>query len=368
MSFLNILFLDIKTRTKRIFRNKNAIIWLLIIPILITGIVQSSLPKDTELTTIYIQDRDGHSSYADVLRMVLEEEYNVVEVSKYVDYSKFIEEEKRKQSSRIMIFIVIPDHFDDYVRAYSLTGSFESQVRSGDLSFIAQLSKTSTEDYDDGNIHAEFFYPNVKTVSDSDIMSIDDGLNRFYLPGLMCSLILFVTSGLTVGALRFERDSRIDVLLKQVRYNKLLKVLSLMIWGLIPSAIIMVVVYSISYIFIPILPYWYIVIAFFITSIFSTTLGLLVSELVYGNQSMVIANSSIVSCLIFLSGGIIPINFLPKIIASLTQLNPLRYIMGLMHTSISGKGLFLIDVVVPLVAIIAIVLIWYGINYTKDKQ
>lgn len=334
MNTADILASDVRVRTRRFFRNRNALIWVIVIPLLITCIVESIMPDAEDIGMVYIQDKDGDSTFAEMVKNRISQDYPVRFVDKTENTAGFIASIKTANQDTFTVVLVIPDDFDYLVLRYMSGLDFETQINADGLSFAADFIRTAEEDFDDGDVHIAVLTPNDgSNPISSGIDALNTDFSGYYSPCIILSLVLMIVSGLTVANIREEKDSGISASLVNSGYAPYIQAASLIIWGFVPSAIVSAIVCSTIFLFDPMVLGWWTVVGIALTSMVAVAFGLFMSELVKNGQSMAIASSSVLLMMMLLSGVLVPTWVLPDILVKISGFVPTSYLLDMFeHT------------------------------------
>lgn len=367
MNIVRLISKDATIRTKRLFRNRNTLIWIVIIPIVIAGIVEALIPDTNDVGMIYIQDKDGDSTFADILVNKLSADYPVTLVDKTVDTAQFIEVTKTENPDTFIVVLVIPDNFDYQVLRYMSGMDFEARVNAGGLSFAADFIRAVDEDFDDGVVHLTVLSPDGGIpVSEGGLLAKgNDSISQYCFPSILISLTLLIVSGLTIAYLRDEKESGVSDSMRNSRYSPPIQAVSMIIWGLLPSAVVFVVTYVTICCFNPIVPGWEIIVGFILTSMVAVAFGMLMSELVGSTQSMTIANSAIIMVMLLISGGLIPIWMLPGWMEAIPNYVPMSYLVDSVRCCLGSSSELLKDTVVSIIFTITLITVWGLIRHYR---
>ncbi len=367
MNPLKIFSSDLITRWKRLIRSRNTIVWVIIIPVIIISIIGTILPNDDGLGAVYVQNKDG-GLYSTMAVSMLVNDYSAIVIDSEADTKAAIDEICRDNPKQTAVIIIIPDNFSDYVKAYRSGDEFKIQVSEGNMSFVMDTVKAASEDYDDGYAHIT-----LKTNSGGGLLSkvlktLNNNLVRQVSPGISVSLIMMIVSGITVAIMRIERESRVDVILRNTNYNKGIQIASMTVWALLPSTIVFIMSYITLLFFIDATFDILIVAGLLLTSTMSVAIGLVMSELIKDGQSMAIANASVIFAMLLLSGGIFPKDMLSERMTDIGSYVPVTYLIDIFRDSMGYGGNFGESVLMSLAFIGMLFGLWYILVNIHERR
>jgi len=368
MNAASILFHDLIVRLKRYVRNPANIVWVIVVPLVIVNIVGFILPNDDGIVAVYVQDKDG-GLYSQILVSVLVNEYSATVIDGSLDTQTEIDEIDAKYPGQAKVFIIIPDDFFQYYKKYTTGEEFQAQLTSNNLSFIMDMMKTIDEDYNDGNVHIT-----IRTNTDSSnlgqraLKALNNNLIKQVSPGLTVTLILLIVSSTLVVVIRDERQQRMNDVLRNSRYNKGIQAVSLIIWALLPSAIILVMTFIAMRFILDVSFDSRVIVALFLASTFTVAYGLLVSEIIRNGQAVFAANTSIMLAMLLLCGGIFPKDLLAQRIVDASVYVPVSYIIDIFGCTMGYAGNYDHSVLMASVFIIGMFAVWYVIVKLHERS
>ena len=358
---------DLIARWKRLFRNRNNIIWAIIVPIIIVSIVGYILPNDDGIAAVYVQNKDG-GLYSDMVVNMLVEDYAATVIDKDADTQAAIDEIDAKNPGQIRIIIVLPENFGDYVKKYKSGEEFRVQLTSNGLSFVMDMMKTMDEDYDDGYAHLTIHTNTGTNLISRTFKTLNNNLVKQVSPGLTVTLILLIVSGITVAILREEREQRLDVVLRNTRYDRFTQAVSMIIWALLPSLIVLVMTLVTFMFYLDINIDAKMIVALILSSTFAVAFGILMSEVVRNGQSVFVANTSVLFAMLLLCGGIFPKEMLSQNILSASVYVPVSYLIDIMGCSLGYTGDFGHSVLMSILFIAGMFIAWYVLVKVHERN
>jgi len=367
MNSASILFHDLIVRWKRLIRNRSNIVWAIVVPLVIVSIAGYILPNDDGIAAVYVQNKDG-SLYSEILVGVLVGNYSATVIDRYADTQTAIDEIDAKNPGQIRIIIVIPENFYDYVNKYKSGEEFRVQLTSNDLSFIMDMMKTIDEDYDDGTVHLTVHTNQGSNFVGKVFKTLNNNIIKQVSPGLTVTLILLIVSGTLVIVLREESQQRLDAIMKNTRYNAGIKLVSLIIWALLPSVIVLIVSFVTLRFFLDVGFDARVIVALFLTSTFAVAYSLLVSEIIRNGQAVFVANTSILFAMLLLCGGIFPKEMLSQSILNVRDYVPVSYFIDMIGCSMGYAGNFDHSVLMASAFIIGMFAVWYAIVKMHERS
>ena len=351
---------DLVARWKRLIRNPNNIIWAIIVPIVIVSILGYILPNDDGIAAIYVQNKDG-SLYSQMAVSYLVNEYSATVIDKDADTQAAIDEIDAKYPTQARIIIILPENFYQYVNKYKSGEEFEVQLSTNGLSFLMDVVKTIDEDYDDGNVHLTIHTNTGSNLINRTFRTLNNNLILQVSPGLTVTLMLLITSGITVAVLREEREQRLDAILRNTNYNRGVQALSMVIWALLPSTIVLVITILTFRFFLDLNVDEKIIVSCVLSSTFAVACGALVTEIVRNGQAVFVANTSVLFAMLLLCGGIFPKEMLSQNILTASVYVPVSYLIDITGCSMGFAGDFGHSVLMSVLFIAGMFIAWYAL-------
>ena len=362
------LFHDLFTRWRRLIRNRNTMAWMIIIPIVIISIIGIILPDDDSVCSVYVQNKDS-SLYGVILESMLVNDYSAVVIDPGADTAVEIDRIEKENPKQSIIVVVIPEGFSHYVSDYKSGNEFRVQLSDGGISLVMDIMKVVDEDYDDGYAHITV-HNSHRTSLFSDafrLINSNSNLVKQVYPGIAVSMVLLIVSGITVGVMQTEKESRLDVIFRNTRYNRGIQTVSMVIWALLPSALVFTLSYATicCFQFVEFDPR--VIAGLVLVSTMGVSFGMLMSELVKGAQSMAIANASVLFALLLLSGGIFPKNMLSARMSEIGSYVPVTYLIDIIRCSMGYGGDFIRYCLMSILFIGMILAAWYGLVKLHER-
>lgn len=366
MDPLSILVHDLIVRWKRLFRNRANIVWAIAIPLVIVSIVGYILPNDDGIAAVYVQNKDG-SLYSQMAVAMLVSDYSATVIDRYADTQTAIDDIDARYPNQTRIIIILPENFGDYVVKYNSGEEFRVQLTDNGLSFVMDTVKTMDEDYDDGTVHLTIHTGTGSNLIARMFKTLNNNLVKQVSPGLTVTLILLVVSGFTVVVMRDERDHRMDVIMRNTRYNRGIQMVSMIIWALLPSAIVLVSSYIALRLNLDFTFDVNVIAVLILSSTFAVTYGMLISELVRNGQAVFVANTSILFAMLLLCGGIFPKEMLSQRILDASPYVPVSHLIDMMACSMGYGGDFMHSLLMATLFIAGMIVAWYALVRYRER-
>lgn len=364
---------DLVTRCRQTFRNRNLLLWMLLVPVLMSGagnIVIGAFDGESPVI-VCIQDLDGDSRFAEKVVEELASEYEVVAVPGDEDLDVRMADISERRTGSSVFGIVIPDDFDHYVVSSFIAGTFDAGLHAGGLSYVISVMSGNGTDYRDGMPHVVLPPEGAGTDSDVGVMlefiTETGSLRSFFLPGLLVSVVMLVVCGLVVGEECLRRTSGLGLQLDRTRSPIRDRTVALVLWAAVASATVMAVAYAVSLPFGPVPLSWGIVPAFAVLSVLVASLGLFISELVTDPRSAAMATSAVLLPMLLLSGGLVPRGLFPDSMYALSLLDPMTYAVEAVRSALGGDAPLLTNCAGVIVFSVLFLLFWVMVRHRRSR-
>ena len=352
---------DLVARLKRLVRNPANIVWAIVVPVLIVSIMGYILPNDDGIVRVYVQNKDG-SIYSMMAVSYLQNEYSATVIDRDEDTRAAIDEIDKKYPDQTRIIIVIPVNFAQYVSKYKSGEEFQAQLTANGLSFVMDIMKTVNEaDYNDGTAHLTVHSKTGSNIISRTFKTLNNNLILQVSPGLTVTLMLLITSGITTAVLREEREQRVDVILRNTRYNRGTQAVSMVVWALLPSTIALITTIITFSFFLDIHYDARIIVVCILSSSFAVAFAAIVTELVRNGQMVYIANTTLLFAMLLLCGGIFPKEMLSQSILDSSVYVPVSYLIDIAGCSMGFEGDFGHSVLISALFIAGMFFAWYAL-------
>lgn len=363
----SIILADVSCHLKEMFRNRHLIVWLIVIPLMISGISQlmiTSLEVDDSVSaTVYLQAKDPSSASVDIVRNGISEYCTLVEIDSSVDTQAFMEEIRSENPSGLTVFLILPVHFDEYVINSIGLGEFEVNVHADGLSYVVDILDSGSDDYNDGKPHIAGLYNSDEYVDKvSDFLHGNVDVHDYYFASTAVSMVLLTVLNLVLDITTEERRRRLDNLFMHSKLNDARKFISTFLWIQPPAILSFVVVYLTYGAHHFLIPDAHLIPAFLAMILFGTAFSLFVSELLYDVSSTTIVSGTILLPILILSGSIIPVQFMSDSLRSVASVIPVSHVTDVVRASFFPSDAFFTDILIILGFSAFFVVLWKAIR------
>ena len=334
---------------KTYFRSRSMLAWLLLYPILLTTISGSMvfLLDISDDMCVYVQDQ-SQTQYSQRFIDELENNINVTMINPSENIETYV------QAHPDRYVIVIPEELIDWMSHGIYAGEYTINILHEERSFGITVIPDSNVD---GN--PTIILPD--EVTDSVIGSVlkgdSDNAYKNYLATIVSVCIMQIVMSIVISNEVVNRQSNISRISRFTNIKGWEWELSQMLWMIIPVAISSVICYVIMCIFHVVVPSVTGILSIFLFSMCLIPLGLIISRFVSNPQSTALASSVMIIPMVQLSGGIIPLKFMPQFFFIISRFLPMTYsIEGLRASDCLADA---VSTLLPLAALCAILsLIW----------